>query len=160
MTSISSNDFKAAVGSFATGVTIVTTLDNQNTPHGVTISSFCSLSLTPPMVLFCLQKDTLSHEILTQCDYFGVNILSQKQSASATAFAFTKECAFKNTNHHSSANSCPILHDICSFIECQRKEVYDGGDHSIITGQAINLLHHPDKSPLIYHKGNYHSLGE
>ena len=153
-------DFKQCLGSFVTGVTIVTTIDASFEPQGVTISSFSSLSLEPQMVTFNLCKASCLHSKLLNSDGFAVNILSSKQFALSQKFSESSSDRWNGIKYELGQHGCPILNGVSAFIECLTDNIYDGGDHSIITGKVINLQLAEEAEPLVYYKGNYFSLGE
>ena len=153
-------DFKQCLGTFATGVTIVTTIDASFQAQGVTISSFSSLSLDPPMVTFNLGKESYLHSKLLNCDVFAVNILSSGQISLSKKFAESNGDRWNGVKYQLGQHGCPILDGAAAFIECITENIYDGGDHSIITGEVINLKVSEHSTPLIYYMGNYFALGE
>ena len=147
------NLFKECMSLFATGVTVVTIKDMQ----GITINSFCSLSLTPMMVLFNLEKAAARFQVFDECKEFVVNILSSTQKEISKSFAETRaenrEQYFINPN-----NDLPIIKDAVCHIYCSKHKVYDGGDHKIIVGLVYDMKKYSHKKPLIYYKSNYCEL--
>jgi len=157
---ISNEDFKRCLGSFASGVTIVTMIDASNDPQGVTISSFSSLSLEPPMVTFNLGKSSYLHNRIINSDAFAVNILSQGQAALSRKFSESGADRWSGINFAKGLHGCPMLEGASASIECLTGKIYDGGDHSIITGQVVSLQYAQESRPLIYYMGSYYYLGE
>lgn len=157
--SFDNNEFKRCLGSFATGVTIVTLVDASNAPQGVTISSFSSLSLEPPMVCFNLGKASYLHNKILNSDAFNVNILSAGQAALSRKFAESVGERWNGVKYEPGTHGCPILDGVSAVIECLTENIYDGGDHSIVTGHVVNLKVFDNKQPLVYYRGGYYSLG-
>jgi len=153
-------DFKLCLGSFATGVTVVTTIDASFEPQGVTVSSFSSLSLEPPMVAFNLGKESYLHSKLLNSDVFAINILSNKQASISRQFAAHAGDKWSGIKYELGTHGCPILDGTLSYIECMTDNIYDGGDHSIITGKVVNLHVAEGVEPLLHYRGKYFSLGE
>ncbi len=156
----SHEDFKKCLGNFASSVTIVTMLDASFELQGVTISSFSSLSLEPAMIAFNLGKESYLHSKILNCDAFAVNILASNQVDLAHKFAKRKEDKWLDVKHTNGLYGSPLLNDAAAFIECLTWKIYDGGDHSIITGRVVNLQTNENAKPAVYYKGNYYSLGE
>ncbi len=154
------HDFKHCMGSFVTGVTIVTTTDASFEPQGVTISSFSSLSLEPPMIAFNLGKESYLHSKILNSDSFAVNILSGGQASLSKKFAEKSGNRWEGVKYQLGMHGAPILDDVAAYIECLTDNIYDGGDHSIITGKVVNLKMAEDKNPLVYYRGGYYLLGE
>ena len=154
-----SDDFKKCLGSFVSGVTIVTLIDASNNPQGVTINSFSSLSLEPAMVSFNLGKASYLHNKLLNSDCFAVNILSSGQENLSRKFAESTDRKWLDVNYSLGQHS-PIIEGVSAYIECLTGKIYDGGDHSIITGKVVNLGINKETKPLVYFMGGYYALGE
>lgn len=153
------SDFKRCLGSFASGVTVVTIMDASNKPQAITVSSFSSLSLEPPMVSFNLGKESHLHSKLLNSDCFAVNILAGEQAALSKKFSESTGDRWEGVKYEPGINACPLLDGVLAHIECLTDNIYDGGDHSIITGLVINLKTFDNKKPLIYYMGGYYALG-
>lgn len=156
----SNDEFKKCLGSFASGVTIVTMIDASNDPQGVTINSFSSLSLEPAMISFNLGKASYLHNKILNSDSFAVNILSATQKNLSRKFAESSANKWLDTEFTKGLYGCPILDGASAFIECLTANIYDGGDHSIITGRVVNLKTSDNTKPLVYYMGGYYLLGE
>jgi len=154
---ISKDEFRHALGRFASGVTIVTTKDADGNLHGITVSAFCSVSLEPPLILICIDKNTGSHHALTQTDSFVVNLLREDQQHISDRFASFLHSKFETLEYHSGIDDLPVLEDALANLECRLVNSHDNGDHTIFVGQieraAIN-----DGKPLLYWHGNYRKL--
>lgn len=130
--------FRQVMGHFTTGVTVATTI-NQGKPSGLTVSSFTSLSLNPPLVLICI--DTASHTLplFRESKIFAVNFLTAKQVHLSRCFAMPLKDRFENFCHvpyHSAATGAPILDDILAFVDTHLVAEYPGGDHVIFVGEV------------------------
>ena len=150
-------DFRQALGSFVSGITIITcteTIDGESKPLGVTVSSFCSLSLEPPMVLWCLAKNARSAPAFLESEMFCAHVLAHDQWHVAEKFATRGADKFGQISWSSSAQQLPIIHDCAALFECQRMAVYDGGDHWIVTG-LVTSFSASETEPLAYHRGRY-----
>lgn len=156
--SFSHSDFRHCLGRFATGITIVTTLDGKK-PLGVTINSFTSLSLSPPMVLFCLDKGSSVYEIFRKNNDFAINILSEEQADLSKLYAAPAAVDWKNIDYITDTNNCPLFPDSLAYLECSKETMHDGGDHSIFILKVNNLKELSNDKPLLYFKGKYNKIG-
>jgi flavin reductase (DIM6/NTAB) family NADH-FMN oxidoreductase RutF len=148
-------EFKAALGRFASGVTVVT-VAAEPTLHGMTASSFASVSLEPPRVLVCLDKSSRTRGLLAGA--FAVNILSADQQEIARAFAHAGDKPFGSLSYELGDNGAPLLHGAIAWIECSTSSVVDGGDHDIVVGD-VTACRSGSGSPLIYYIRDYRELG-
>jgi len=129
--------FRQVLGRFASGVTVVTTRCN-NVVAGLTVSSFASLSLDPPLVLICVDQTSTTLEVLRESKVFAVNILTAQQVELSRCFATPSEDRFEHFCHapyHAAATGAPILDDVLAFIDTHVVAEYPGGDHVIFVGQ-------------------------
>lgn len=154
---INHDDFRAALSRFASGVTVVTTKDNEDRFHGITVSAFCSVSLEPPMILVCIEKSTGSYKALEESSEFVVNILSSRQSDLSELFASQASNKFDRIEYRSGINGVPVLDGALVNLECKLTYSHDGGDHSIFVGSVENVSIR-DGDPLVYFHGNYRVL--
>ena len=146
--------FRNALGTFATGVTIVTTCDAAGNPVGVTASSFNSVSLDPPLILWSLAKDSLSREAFGGSGHFAIHVLAASQEALSNRFARRGDDKFADTQWHAGAVGSPILPEYAALFECRLRHEYEGGDHIILVGEVI--AHDTrEVEPLIFHGGRY-----
>jgi 3-hydroxy-9,10-secoandrosta-1,3,5(10)-triene-9,17-dione monooxygenase reductase component len=146
--------YRTVLGHFATGVTIITaTSDGQ--PIGVSANSFTSLSLDPPLVLFCASKDSTTWPKIEAAGKFTVNILNEHQEDVCRVFATRGADRFSRIGWRPSANGSPILHDALAYIDCTIKDQYDGGDHLIVVGLVQELGVLSEEGPLIFYRGGY-----
>src|SRR3954452_12054209 len=147
-----------ALGCFATGVTVVTCLDDQEKPAGITVNSFTSLSLDPPLLLVCLHKQAASAAALIEASNFAINVLQTGQQPASITFSTRVEDRFGNTPWSCGEAGAPILKDSFGVFECERFAVYDGGDHHILVGQVMKASFDASLDPLLSFRGRYRRL--
>ncbi|MCR6632210.1 MAG: flavin reductase family protein [Magnetospirillum sp.] len=158
--SVDPRSFRKALGCFATGVTVVTTVHpDTQTPAGVTVSAFSSLSLDPPLVLFCLGSKTSSLEAFKTFGHFGINVLSETQRDLSIRFANRSEDKWSGVKWEKGASGVPLLGGCIATLECKLVNTIEGGDHLIFVGQVERLTHQEGGSPLIYFRGAYLDYG-
>lgn len=150
--------FRRSVAEFASGVTIVTTVDGHTGRWtGYTASAFSSLSLDPPMVLACLDRRAECFAVFGRSERFAVNVLADDQGELALRFARKSPEKFAGTQFELGAWGNPILPDAAAVLDCQSRERFDGGDHVILIGCALRC-EASGRKPLVYHRGALHSL--
>lgn len=154
---INKDEFRAALGRFASGVTIVTTKDKTGRFHGITVSAFCSVSLEPPLILVCIDKATGSHRALEETDSFVVNILREDQQYLSDRFASFLPDKFEGVEYQSGIDDLPVLENVLANLECRLQYSYTGGDHTIFVGE-IERATLRDGKPLVYFYGNYRKI--
>ena len=149
-----SNDlFKELMRRFAAGVTLVTFNENKKF-GGLTVSSFCSLSMDPPLVLICIDRKIASHESLEKTDVFGVNICNSEQGKLAWDFASSKidkNELIKSLPHTLTKLGTPLLEGCLATMECKITQKHDGGDHTIFVGQVEEGKFDENAEPLVYY---------
>lgn len=154
---IGQDEFRAALGRFASGVTVVTTRDAAGKFHGITVSAFCSVSLEPPLILVCIEKITGSHHAIGESGVFIVNILDRSQYSLSEHFASTVPDKFSRVGHRPGVENIPVLDDALVSLECRVTKTCDGGDHTIYIAEVENA-EIKDGSPLVYFHGNYREI--
>jgi flavin reductase (DIM6/NTAB) family NADH-FMN oxidoreductase RutF len=147
-----------ALGCFATGVTVVTCVAEDGTPAGLTVNSFTSVSLDPPLLLVCLAKNAASAAPLTAAASFAVNVLQTGQQPASIRFATRDQDRFGTTPWSRGEGGAPILEESLGVFECERYAVYDGGDHHILVGQVVKASFDASLDPLLYFRGRYRRL--
>jgi flavin reductase (DIM6/NTAB) family NADH-FMN oxidoreductase RutF len=157
--SVDDRSFRRALGSFATGVTIVTTADANGGPVGVTVSSFSSVSLDPPLVMFCLGEKTSSLKAFKEWGHFAVNILGEKQRELSIIFSNKKGDKFAEIDYAKNAHGCPVIAGCLANLECRTEKIVEAGDHLIFIGRVEKITFSPGGQPLLYFRGAYSSLG-
>jgi flavin reductase (DIM6/NTAB) family NADH-FMN oxidoreductase RutF len=147
-----------ALGCFATGVTVVTCLDDDEQPAGITVNSFTSVSLDPPLLLVCLHKMAASAAALIAAENFAINVLQTGQRPASITFSTRVEDRFGTMAWSCGEAGAPILKDSLGVFECERFAVYDGGDHHILVGQVVKASFDASLDPLLYFRGSYRRL--
>ena len=147
-------EFRAALGAFATGVTVITTLDAEARPVGVTANSFNSVSLDPPMVLWSLAKTSLSKQAFCTSGHFAIHVLSSKQQHLSNNFARSGAEKFASIPWCQGQLRSPILDEYAALFECRTVHQYEGGDHIILVGEVV-AFDSKKENPLLFHAGQY-----
>ncbi len=147
-----------ALGSFATGVTVVTCVDESGQPFGLTVNSFTSVSLEPPLLLVCIAKRARSAAAFSVADHFAVNVLQTGQQPASIRFSTRDEDRFGATPWSTGDTGAPLLMDSLGVFECERHAVHDGGDHDILVGRVVRASFDPMMDPLLYFRGRYRRL--
>lgn len=155
--SLEPDAFRAVMGRFACGVTVVTATDATGADHGMTVSAFASVSLEPPLVVVCIDKTASMHDVITNAEYFAINVLAASQEALARRFADTGGQKFEGVGYTRGETGAPILNDVLAQIECKRVSSTETGDHALIIAETISasVL---DVRPLLYYRGGFTQL--
>ncbi|MCB1667299.1 MAG: flavin reductase family protein [Pseudomonadales bacterium] len=151
-------ELRNAMGSFATGITVVTALDNSGNPVGMTVNSFSSVSLEPPLILWCLGDGSTHCEVFRNCTHFNVNVLEASQAPVSRLFAAPEDDQFNRVDWHPDAREIPILSGALASFQCTTEQCYPGGDHTIIIGRVVDYTYRTGQ-PLIFSQGKYQLLG-
>lgn len=149
--------FKAAMSHFASGVTVVTT-EHGGRPYGMTVASFASLSLHPPLVLVCIERSVKSHEAIAASKKFGVSILGAEQADVSARFAARSDDKFSGVAVSRGETGVPLLEGALCTIECTVRDQLPGGDHSIFVGEVV-AVRVREGAPLLYFRSAYHQFG-
>jgi flavin reductase (DIM6/NTAB) family NADH-FMN oxidoreductase RutF len=152
--------FREALGRFASGVCVVTTVDGDGRPAGVTISAFASLSLDPPLVLFCIGKRSANLSAWLTAPCFSVNVLAEGQQAISEAFASQREDKFAGVAGAVGGNGCFRVAGALATLECRRTRLYDEGDHHIVIGLVERAQIDADAPPLLRFRAAYRQLDD
>jgi flavin reductase (DIM6/NTAB) family NADH-FMN oxidoreductase RutF len=148
---------RQAMGQFASGVTVITTLDGDGNPTGCTMSAFSSLSLDPPLVLVCIGKDRSMAKWLQEGAGYVVNILASEQTDLALNFAGRAPDRFSDVGWLPGLHGMPRLNGVICHVECDLSSIVDGGDHLIVIG-AVAAAEVHDGEPLLYAQGKFGEL--
>jgi len=148
--------FKLAMSHFASGVTIVTT-EHEGTPYGMTVASFASLSLHPPLVLVCIEKSVKTHDAIGGARKFGVSILGQEQVDISGKFASKRDDKFDGVDVTRGELGVPLIANAITTLECTVREALPGGDHTIFVGEVTNAQTR-DGVPLLYFRSAYREM--
>lgn len=155
---MNAGDFRAVMRRFPTGVTIVTTLDEGH-PKGFTANAVASVSLDPPMVLVCVNRQARSHPLIAQTGKFCVNILTLGQEALAIRFATHGERdPFETLTYHIHATGAPVIDDVLGYLDCELAEEHSAGTHTIFLGTVV-ACGYRDGAPLGYFNAGYRDFG-
>ncbi|HEX2295826.1 MAG TPA: flavin reductase family protein [Actinomycetota bacterium] len=153
---VSPDAFRGALRRFASGVTIVTVAAGDEL-HGMTASSFASVSLSPPLVLVCLDKASRTLELVSETGSFAVNVLAAGQQEASAAFARPGVKPFASVPHGFGSNGAPVLDEAIAVLECTTHRVFEAGDHEVVLGE-VTAATVSDGDPLVYYDGAYRSL--
>ena len=153
----SQREFRDALGMFATGVTIVTARTARGELVGLTASSFNSVSLDPPLVLWSLAKGAGTMSAIANGLHYAINVLAADQQALAERFAAPDVDRWAGVAFSEGANGAPVLAGAVASFECFNRSQYDEGDHVIFVGEVERCGHRADASPLLYHGGKFYT---
>ncbi len=159
-----SAEYRATVGLFATGITVVTA-NAVGIEHGMTLNAFASVSLDPLLVLVCVERDAVMHKVLEEAGSFALSVLAGDQEPIARYFADSGRPAgaaqFADLSYRiGGATGAPLLDGALGWIECELERTYDGGDHSIFLGRVVAVARGQVRQPLLYFGGAYRSPGD
>jgi flavin reductase (DIM6/NTAB) family NADH-FMN oxidoreductase RutF len=154
--------FRAAMGSFPTGVTVVTVACDDGSMHGMTVNSFSSVSLDPMLVLVCLDETSRGLGLIERAGAFVVNVLSAAQQDVSRWFASRRRPAgpamFDGVPFEPGVTGSPVLAGAAASFDCRLRQSHRAGDHLIVLGEVVALVHRPQLEPLIFHAGAYKAL--
>ncbi len=148
-------DFRDALSCFATGITVVTSMKSGEEPLGITVNSFSSVSLDPPLVLFSLGHTGNHCQEFRESGTFAINILSSEQKALCDRFASPQDDRFRGVPHKAGENGSPVFDDSLAVIECETWQTVEAGDHLIFICRVTHVTTQADKQALLFHKGSF-----
>ena len=151
---IDKQEFRRVMGHFAAGVTIITTIGDDGKPYGLTATAFTSVSLDPPLVLVCVDKQAESHPHFHTSGVFAVNFLAAGQEELSRRFAVSGGDKFSGVQLRQGVTGAPVLTDVLGHLECRTTDVCEGGDHTIFIGQVESADARAGE-PLLYFRGAY-----
>ncbi|MCW6511188.1 flavin reductase family protein [Lichenifustis flavocetrariae] len=154
---LEARQFRDVLGSFTTGVVVVTTLGEDGRPIGLTVNSFNSVSLDPPLILWSLALKSPSLAAFRQHAYFAINILAEDQEPLCRQFATPSSDKFANIRFDRGVTGVPVLHATAAYLECRAFARYPGGDHEIHVGEVM-AVHDHGAAPLVFHRGSVRRL--
>ena len=159
---ISARDFRHAMGHFATGVTVITSIDEAGQPAGTTANAVSALSLDPPLMLVCFDQASLTLAAVRGHGAFAVNVLAAPQQQLSANFARRGlAAAWDDVEHRRGPAGCPRLGGVLAALECTVEHYLPGGDHEIVVGRVRDVeTCDTDAAPLLFWRGGYTSLGE
>ena len=152
MKNLDSKFLRKTLGKYSTGVTIVTSIDNDGIPIGMTVNSFTSVSLLPALVLWCIDKKQPSYNSFMNAEGYAVNILSKDQNDICYKFASQLDNKFQNVDWKISENGFPLLKNSLAWFDCKKWNYYAGGDHEILVGE-VTSFDSLELEPLTYWNG-------
>jgi flavin reductase (DIM6/NTAB) family NADH-FMN oxidoreductase RutF len=157
LSAVTADEFRRACSRFATGVTIATVLDAQGAPHGLTVSSFTSVSLHPPLVLICLGHQVTVIDAFRNARYFGINVLAEEQQTISERFARKGEDRFTGLSWRAGKTGVPLIPGGLAAIECETAQRITSGDHDIFVGRMVGA-DVAEGAPLLYFAGRYGAI--
>ena len=155
-----SRAFRDALGHFATGVAVITAAGQGGTPLGLTINSFASVSLDPPLILWSLDRGSDRFAALMAAKHFAVNMLGAESRDLAQRLARKGQSGLEGAAVRTGAHGLALLTDAIAHFECAVEHRHDGGDHVIFVGRVLAHDHRSHGDPLIYYRGRYRALSE
>ncbi len=153
-------EFRDALGQFATGVCVITANPEGWEPFGLTVNSFASVSLEPPLILWSLQSDSEMIEAFNKAERFTVNILRAEQEQLSTQYAIKGDHILAAEHFEWGANGTPIMPATLVSLECEMEARHPGGDHIILMGRVTELSQHAAGAPLLFCAGGYRQLAD
>lgn len=153
-TEFDARELRQVLGSFVTGVTVITTLDANGKPHGLTVNSFSSVSLDPPLILWSQSLTAPSHPVFRDAERFVVNILADDQVAISNQFARGKDDKFAGCVTDPGLAGVPLIRGSAAWLECKRMDSFRGGDHMVFLGQ-VERIERTGRQPLVFGGGRY-----
>ena len=153
--SLDGRALRHALGLYTTGITIVTTRTPDDQHTGVTVNSFTSVSLDPPLVLFCLSNWSSLLPAFQGSDYFAVNVLAKGQQELSNRFAKPSLNTWEGVRYRDSEHGCALIAGVLGSLECARRAVYPGGDHVILVGEVLQFALAAAAEPLVFYQGSY-----
>lgn len=149
------SEFRSALGSFATGVTVVTTRGRGGHPVGLTVNSFASVSLAPPLILWSLRNESSTMAAFRESSHFAVNVLGEAQEEICRIFAGAASDKFGHVAIRNGLGRVPLLGGVSASFECTRESVHPGGDHQIFIGRVRRVSVSTSTRPLVHCRGAF-----
>ena len=163
---VSADTFRSVIGRFASGITVITAVDDAGADHGMTATAFASVSLVPPLVLVCVEQTATMHAVLRHASHFGISLLAAEQeelsrrfgSGEAQRGGIPESERFIGVGFTRSVTAgAALLNDALAHIECRVHDRHPAGDHTIVIGEVESAVAH-DARPLLYYRGGYTQL--
>ncbi|HUX34797.1 MAG TPA: flavin reductase family protein [Gemmatimonadaceae bacterium] len=154
---IDQDTFRAVLGRFASGVTILTARDAAGKDHGMTVSAFCSVSLDPPLVLACVDRAATMHDLLMTREEVGISILGSFQEPLSRRFAELESDRFEGLGYERGESGVALFEDALAHLECRVRDRHAAGDHTIFVCDVERATTRQDR-PLLYYRGGYAQL--
>ena len=150
--------FRRVLGHYPTGVCVITSTEPDGRPIGMSIGSFTSASLDPPLVAFFSDRRSATFQSICDTGHFCVNVLGEHQEAFSRRFARPASDKFAGISHRLSGLGLPILEGVVAWMDCRLRTVHEAGDHFIAIGEVVSLAAEHSARPLLFHKGSYGQL--
>jgi len=157
--SVTPDSLREVFGLFPTGIAVVTARATGGELYGVTINSFSSVSLNPPLVLFSLARGLHTLAALLSAEGFAIHFLRDDQRHLSSRFAQVLSNKWDDVRYRDGVTGCPVLEPALALMECTLYAQYDGGDHVIIVGRVEHMEKEPGENPLVFFRGRYHTIG-
>jgi flavin reductase (DIM6/NTAB) family NADH-FMN oxidoreductase RutF len=156
--SFDGRELRDALGRFATGVCLITTVSDSNQAVAMTANSFTSVSLDPPLVLWSLQNNSDVYEVFATPRHFAINILSTEQQAQSNRYAKKGQHDLDPADYRIGKYGAPVIRHALVTFECELEATHEGGDHLIIVGRVKDMQEKPSGEPLLFYCGRYREL--
>ena len=156
--SFDGRELRNALGRFATGVCVITTVTDTQQAVGLTANSFSSVSLDPPLVLWNLQNNSDVYDVFSGPRFFAINVLAREQQSHSTQYARKGQHELDSAHYRLGKHGSPVIHDALVSFECELEATHEGGDHLIIVGRVRQMHERPDGEPLLFFSGDYREL--
>ncbi|MGP3925222.1 flavin reductase family protein [Streptomyces sp. 8N616] len=150
--------FREVCGQFVTGVAVITCQGSDKELVGVTVNSFTSVSLDPPLVLFCIHRESRAMPAIRESGGFAVNILASDQAGVCRAFAARDTAGFGELAHRSGVTGSPVIDDSLAFLDCRLHDLHSAGDHEIVLGEVVDLGLLREEQPLAFFRSSHPRL--
>jgi len=150
---------REVMGLYPTGITVVTAKAADGAPYGVTVNSFSSVSLDPPLVLFSLSRKLHTLSALLSAKAFAIHFLREDQKYISARFAKALANKWEDVPYREGNTGSPIIEPALAVLECELYAQYDGGDHVIVLGRIAHMEKDPACNPLVFFRGKYHTIG-
>ena len=157
--SITPESLREVLGLFPTGIAVVTAKAPGGALYGVTINSFSSVSLDPPLVLFSLARGLQTLNALLSAEAFAIHFLGADQRHLSARFARSFSAKWDDVRYRDGVTGCPVLEPALAVLECRLYAQYDGGDHVIVVGRIAHIERQSNEYPLVFFRGRYHTIG-
>ena len=154
---IEAQELRRVMGHFATGVTVITTKDKDGAPQGLTANAFMSLSLDPPLAIVSVDKKATCYGCFEVGNGYAVNFLAEDQEEISKRFATKGVDKFVDLKWQAGSNGAALIDGALGSVECKITQCHDGGDHTIVVGEILNVAANGDR-PLLFFKGKYQRL--
>ena len=155
---IDTREFRTALSGFPTGVTVVTARSDEGRLAGITVNSFCSVSLAPPLLLWCLSRTAPSRAVFESASHFAIHVLGAEQGRLSRRFSRASKDKFAGLDLGEGLGGAPLLGGVVALFECRRANWHDAGDHFIILG-TVERYRYSRREPLVFHAGDLGGLG-